>query len=228
MIRHELHRPLQAVERFLGGVDQPENEAETQALVQARASAVHLGAMVDDMLFLARLERDPMAVSASGTVSLPALLAGSELAYRERANTAGIRLTMQPPDDIDFEGDERRILQVVGNLLDNALKFTPRGGEVALSGGRQGEMVWISVGDTGPGIPEAEREQVLGKFYQVQSDDGRVPGLGLGLAICRLVVEAHGGEISISTSTGGGALITARLPVRQAEGRSDSLSPSGA
>jgi len=216
MIRHELRRPLQAVERFLSGVGPAGGEPGAQALALARTSADHLGAMVDDMLFLARLERDPMAVSIATTVSLSALLAGSDLAYRDRAAAGGIRLTMQPPEvDTEIRADERRLQQVMGNLLDNALKFTPRGGEVTLTGGRCGDVAWVSVGDSGPGIPEPEREQVLGKFYQVRSDDGRIPGLGLGLAICRLVVEAHGGDIRIAGNEGGGALITVRLPVRQ-------------
>ncbi len=182
MIRHELRKPLLTVERFLGSLPVAEG------LDQARTAAAFLGAMVDDMLSLARLERDPMAVRLQDGVSLGFLLAGSDLAYRARALEAGLCLRMAPPEeDVVFHGDERRLNQVVGNLLDNAIKFTPQGGEVALAGGREAGEVWISVTDSGAGIPEAERERIFGKFYQVRNDDGRPGGLGLGLAICQRV-----------------------------------------
>ena len=212
MIRHELRKPLLTVERFLSGLEGGEPEAGN--LVQTRAAVSHLSAMVDDMLFLVRLERDPMAVALQDRISLCFLLAGSDLAYRGRASEAGVSLRIVPPEeDVVFPGDERRLGQMVGNLLDNALKFTHAGGEVVLSGGGGDGEVWISVADMGPGIPEGERERVFGKFYQVRNDDGRVPGLGLGLAICRRVILAHGGQIGISDRTGGGTVVTVRIPV---------------
>ena len=212
MIRHELRKPLLTVERFLAGAPGAE------ALAQARTAASHLGAMVDDMLFLARLERDPMVVTTEDSVSLIALMAGSDLAYRTQAATAGVRVRMAPPgEEVVFCGDERRLAQVVGNLLDNAIKFTPSGGEVVLSGGRSEGSVWLSVADSGPGIPEPERERVFGKFYQIRSDDGRAQGLGLGLAISHRVVTAHGGRIEIADRPGGGADVTVRIPLESVD-----------
>ncbi len=207
MIRHELRKPLLTLERLLGSL------TGGQALTQARTASSQLGAMVDDMLFLARLERDPMAVRPEDLITLKLLMAGGNLAYRSRATEAGLSLTMVPPEeDVRFRGDERRLNQVVANLIDNAIKFTPSGGEVVLRGGREGGEVWISVTDSGPGVPEGERDRVFGKFVQIRSDEGRSAGLGLGLAICRRVVLAHGGEIEISAGAGGGAVFTVRLP----------------
>ena len=207
MIRHELRKPLLTLDRLLGSL------AGGEELEQAQAASSHLGAMVDDMLFLARLERDPMAVRPEDTITLKLLMAGGNLAYRNRAAEAGLSLSMVPPDeDTRFRGDERRLNQVVSNLLDNAIKFTPRGGEVVLRGGRQNGTVWISVTDSGPGIPAGERSRIFGKFVQIRSDEGRSAGLGLGLAICQRVVLAHGGQIEVSAAAAGGAVFTVRLP----------------
>ena len=212
MIRHELRRPLLTVERFLGSLSG--REAEPQGLGHARSAASHLGEMVNDVLLLARLERDPMAVSLKDRVSLRFLLAGSDLAFRARASEAGVNLCMMPPEeDILFVGDERRLGQLVGNLLDNAIKFTPSGGKVDLRGDRTNGEVWISVTDTGPGIPEGLRERVFDKFYRARQDDGRPPGLGLGLAICQRLALAHGGGIEISEGRRGGTAVRVRIPL---------------
>ncbi len=212
MIRHELRRLLLTVERFLGGLSG--QEVDPHGLGHARSAASHLGEMVNDMLLLARLERDPMAVSLKDWVSLRFLLAGSDLAFRARASEAGVNLRMVPPEeDTLLLGDERRLGQLVGNLLDNAIKFTLTGGEVDLRGDRANGEVWISVTDTGPGIPERLRERVFDKFYQARQDDGWPPGLGLGLAICQRLALAHGGGIEVSEGPQGGTAVTVRIPL---------------
>ena len=212
MIRHELHKPLMAVDRFLGQL--ASERSGDEALGLARAAASHLGAMIDDMLLLARLERDPLTVAPDGEVSLQFLIAGADLAFRDRAQEARVVLeVVSPEDDVVFCGDAQRLGQVIGNLLDNALKFTPEGGRVVLSGGRDGDRVWFSVRDSGPGIPEAERERIFDRFYQARTDAGRQPGLGLGLAICREVVAAHGGQIAVLDADG--ALIRVCLPIKR-------------
>jgi two-component system sensor histidine kinase BaeS len=215
------------LERFLG------SQAGGEDLAQAQAASSQLGAMVDDMLFLARLERDPMAVRPEDPITLKLLLAGGNLAYRSRAAEAGLTLKMvAPEEDVQFRGDERRLNQVVANLLDNAIKFTPRGGEVVLRGGRRNGTVWISVADSGPGVPLEERGRIFGKFVQIRSDEGRSAGLGLGLAICQRVVRAHEGEIEASAAPDGGALFTLRLPEaprlpRQTQLPGQTQSPAG-
>jgi len=214
MIRHELKKPLMTVERFLDH----SCEEEAEGLCLARTAASHLSAMVDDMLLLARLEHDPMSVRPKDRVSLQFLIAGADLAFRDRALEKGLRfLTLSPEQDISFMGDERRLTQVLGNLVDNAIKFTPRGGEVVVRGDGDSERVWVCVTDTGPGIPESERERVLGKFYQVRKDEGRPSGLGLGLAICRHVAFAHGGEVEVGDGKVNGTSVLLRLPMRIAD-----------
>ncbi len=213
MIRHELRKPLLTVERSLAQLGEATGESP---LALARAATDHLGAMIDDMLFLARLERDPLAVVIQNEVSLRFLLAGSDLAFRQKATKAGVNFTVQfPEEDVFFLADERRLQQVLGNLLDNALKFSPKGGCVRLQGMLKDNNIHFLVSDSGPGIPKEERGQIFGKFYQIRSDAARKPGLGLGLAISQEVVQAHEGGIEVAESEWGGALMRVMIPVRR-------------
>ena len=114
-----------------------------------------------------------------------------------------------------FGGIARRLGQVVGNLLDNAIKFTPTGGCVALSGGCRERVVWFEVADSGVGISVEERMRVFEKFYQVHQERNRKQGLGLGLAICRGIVAAHGGKLMIEDAADGGTRVVVELPMEE-------------
>ncbi len=206
MIRHELRRPLMTIDRYLAS---PDLEG---LLPHARVASTHLGAMLDDLLFLARLERDPLAIRPTDEVAIDAMLAGCELAFRNRATEQGVGLETRASAATRMCVDERRLVQCVGNLIDNAIKFTPRGGVVAIDSESSRDTVVIAVEDSGPGIPKAERQRVLERFYQVQKGDGRVNGLGLGLSICARVVEAHGGALTIDDSELGGVRVSMTLP----------------
>ena len=138
MIRHELLKPLLGIERALGSFGQTGwmEEAEREVLLDnARQGLQRLKGMIDDMLLLARLERDPLAVVPKDHVLLTLLLTSADLSFRDRAAEMGLTLRSDVPDDeVEFLGDEKRLLQVIDNLLDNALKFTPPGGTVTISG----------------------------------------------------------------------------------------------
>ena len=108
--------------------------------------------------------------------------------------------------------DHDRMLQVLANLITNAIKFTPEGGRIALRCEVSDTELRFSITDTGPGIPQEMLEQIFERFWQVGANDRR--GLGLGLYISRCVVEAHGGAIHARTETGGGATVTLTLPRR--------------
>ncbi len=222
MIRHELRRPLMVLERVLSQGAMPPEAASNEAIAQAADATAQLTTMVDDMLLLARLERDPVAACQFRPVSLGYLLAGGDLTFRERARSAGVVLEMVPAEeDVTFLGDPGRLAQVVSNLVENALRFTPPGGTVTLSSGGSSGMVALRVSDTGVGIPEEELERIFDRFHQAQSGDSRPEGLGLGLAICRLVVGAHGGTIQARNRDHGGAEFLVRLPLSPADGEQD-------
>jgi PAS domain S-box-containing protein len=244
MIRHELLKPLLGIERALGSFGQTGwiEETDRDALLDhARMGMQRLKSMIDDMLLLARLERDPMAVTPRERILLTLLLTSADLAFRDRATEKGLTLKTDIPDeDIEFVGDERRLLQVVDNLLDNALKFTPPGGTVILSGRKvegkgareqgseraitpaplppcppagSGGWVEVVVADTGIGIPPDEQGRIFGKFYQVQQGPDRREGLGLGLAICQRIVESHAGRIEIESKPGHGTKVRVLIPI---------------
>ncbi|MCI0673392.1 MAG: HAMP domain-containing histidine kinase, partial [Myxococcaceae bacterium] len=111
--------------------------------------------------------------------------------------------------------DRRRVLQVLSNLLGNAVKFTPPGGRITLGAARTAEDVCFSVSDTGPGIPEEQREHVFDRFWQARKTAHA--GAGLGLAIARGLVEAHGGSIRVESKVGEGSRFLFTLPVAAIE-----------
>src|SRR4029078_13036453 len=108
--------------------------------------------------------------------------------------------------------DSARLLQVFANLVGNAVKFTPSGGAITIAATRGDGRIECSVADNGPGIPAAQIPRLFGKFWQAKRGDGR--GVGLGLAIARGIVEAHGGTISVERQLGAGTRFSYGLPVR--------------
>jgi signal transduction histidine kinase len=110
------------------------------------------------------------------------------------------------------DGDAQRLRQLGAILVDNALKFTPKGGRVSIRASRHGSRAFVSVSDTGPGIPQEHLHRVFDRFYRADEARGPGGGTGLGLAIARWIAEAHGGRISVESPPGNGATFTVRLP----------------
>jgi len=123
-----------------------------------------------------------------------------------------------PPVELDY----LQIDQVLTNLIENAVRYTPAGSPIELSTRVDGDQMVISVADRGPGIPPADRERVFDKFYRVlETQTTRTTGSGLGLAVSRGLVEAHGGRIWEENRDGGGAIFRFTLPLTKTEGRTD-------
>jgi signal transduction histidine kinase len=122
------------------------------------------------------------------------------------------------PDKVVW--DEDRINEVLGNLLSNAFKFTPRGGKVALSVQRSDDKLVVTVNDTGAGISPEQLPHIFDKFYQADNQaQAATKGTGLGLAIAKEVVEAHGGQISVESTVGEGTTFVVTLPVEASGAR---------
>ena len=118
--------------------------------------------------------------------------------------------------------DARRIEQVLRNLLDNAVKYSPGGGAITIQGRKAGGQIFLQVRDEGIGIPADELERIFERFYRVDNSvTQRVGGTGLGLAVCRGIVEMHGGQIWANSSPGAGSTFTLTLPVDPATGQED-------
>jgi len=142
-------------------------------------------------------------------------------AHSEQADRAGVSLVFEvPAEPVMLRFDRERIVQLLSNLVGNALKFTPRGGEVVVElVDRDGEVV-VEVRDSGPGIPEEDLPLVFDRFFRgTNVGEARASGSGLGLAIARSIVEMHGGSIGVSSAVGRGATFTVRLPRTSDQGQ---------
>jgi signal transduction histidine kinase len=170
--------------------------------------------MVSDLLDLTRIEAGKIELLPQ---ALPLADVVSEVVdgLRHVAATRRVRVDLDLPPCPTVWADPDKVHQVVTNLLANAIKFSPPGGEVAVAAHAHAEgLVRLVVEDAGPGIPPAERERVFDKFYQVGRVEGeRRPGTGLGLTIARHLVELHGGRIWVEDAPGGGAAFVVLLPV---------------
>jgi signal transduction histidine kinase len=145
---------------------------------------------------------------------LPTAIDNALTLVRERATRRGIALGRTIDDRVGvIHGDERKVKQVLLNLLSNALKFTPEGGRIDVRAVTNGEMAEISVADTGVGIAPEDQEAVFEEFRQVGTADKKVEGTGLGLALCRRFVELHGGRVWVKSQPGQGSTFTFTLPL---------------
>jgi signal transduction histidine kinase len=134
---------------------------------------------------------------------------------RERAVQGGVKVELAADPQVDVvEGDERRIRQVIFNLLATAVKFTPSGGAVDVTAARADGEIRISVADTGPGIAPEDRERIFEKFQQGEAAVAQREGTGLGLALSKRLVELHGGRIWVDSEVGKGSTFVFTLPAR--------------
>jgi signal transduction histidine kinase len=215
-ISHEFRTPLQFIVGYLGlMLDQPDVDDDLQhTLTIIAEQANKLTSLVDNFV---SLESSEDMASKRISTQVSRVLRGTVEGARLQAREKQIVLKMQcendlPPVMINIMG----IYQVLDNLVTNALKFTPEQGEIVLKAARaaSGDQVHISVSDTGIGIPEEEHEKIFERFYQVDGSARRkYKGVGLGLAVCKDIVEAHGGKIWVESSSGKGTTFTFSLPV---------------
>jgi len=146
---------------------------------------------------------------------LPSAIDNALTLVRERATRRGITLGSTIDERLGLiRCDERKVRQVRLNLLSNALKFTPEGGQIDVGGRLDGEVAEVSVADTGVGIAPADQEAVFEEFRQVAAAEKRAEGTGLGLALSRKFVELHGGKIWVRSELGRGSIFTFTLPLR--------------
>ena len=217
---HELRTPLNAIigfsqvlrERMFGEL----NEKQEEYLDDILVSAYHLLSLINDVLDLSKVEAGQIELEIA-RFSLRDALESGVVMVRERATVEGVRVELSADPEIDpVEGDERRIRQVVFNLLANAVKFTPEGGAVDVSAARRNGEVRISVSDTGPGVAPEDRERIFEEFQQTDVGVGVGEGTGLGLALSKRLVELHGGRIWVDSELGAGSTFVFTLPVRSA------------
>jgi len=214
-VSHELRTPLAGIRAAAetlreGALEEPEAAREFVGHIEREAD--RMTQLVEELLELSRIE--------SGEAPLrPAGLEAGELVrevvrrFAGQAERAGVALRAAAPDGrVELVGDAERLERALGNLVANAIKFTPRGGSVVVSAEAEEGGVVLRVADSGIGIEPAEQARVWERFYK--ADRARGGGTGLGLAIVKHIVQAHGGSVALESRVGRGSTFTLRLPRR--------------
>ena len=215
---HELRTPLAVLrgETEVALAKQRNADEYQQSLSLIQEEAERLSRIVEDLFILARQPIDAPATLMRERVSLNEAIKDCARAAQVLATRKGVRLTMESnSSSIDLNGDKELITRMILNLLDNAVKYTPAGGEISLALSRQNGNAEIVVRDTGIGIAETDRQRVFDRFYRVDKARSRaLGGAGLGLSIVRWIVEIHGGDIHIDSAPGLGSTFTVELPLK--------------
>jgi signal transduction histidine kinase len=220
MLGHELRNPLGAIANAAQLLGAPDEESRAHARSVIERQVQHLARMTDDLLDAARamtgkivLQRQPLDLAEAAARALSAMRA---------AGRAGRRRLAQQLEPVWIDADPTRIEQVLGNLLGNALKFTPEGGTITVSVAKEGDDAVLRVADTGIGMPAELAARVFEPFVQGDRPlDRSHGGLGIGLTLVRRLAELHGGTASAeSEGPGRGSVFTVRLPAVRAPGMS--------
>jgi signal transduction histidine kinase len=215
---HELRTPLNAVigfsEVLAEGMFGDLNDKQVEYLEDILESGRHLLSLINDILDLSKIEAGRMELEPV-EFDLPGAIETALLLMRERASRKGIEVGRAVDERLGIIcADERKVKQVLLNLLSNALKFTPEGGRVDVRVEARDGMVEISVTDTGVGIAAEDQAAVFEEFRQVGASAKRVEGTGLGLALSRKFVELHRGRIWVTSQLGRGSTFTFTIPIR--------------
>ncbi len=220
MIVHDLRNPLTALTANLDLIGKTMNnpafpDAPPRFLAGARLAGQRMTGMIDDLLNVSKFEAGELRPALAPTY-LPTLLADKVESYRSQAQKENKSITLNAPAEMPTVlADGNLIGRVVDNLLSNAFKYTDAGGTIAVEADSRGSQISVRVRDDGQGIPPEFVSKIFTKFVQVTQPNGAPlrKGTGLGLAFCRLAVEAHGGKINVDSAPGHGSTFAFTLPV---------------
>jgi signal transduction histidine kinase len=215
-VSHELRTPLTSISGFLEMLEDEEHalgSSGRQYLDVIRRSTERLHALVEDLLLVAQIEANRVELQLA-PVDLVSLARHACETATPAATDKQVDLSVVADHPPRVLADEKRLTQVLDNLISNAVKFTPEGGSVKISVGKAGDdAARLVVADTGIGVPEDEQKQVFSRFFRASTATRRaIPGTGLGLAICHALVEQHGGSIEFSSREGEGTEVAVTLP----------------
>jgi signal transduction histidine kinase len=217
-VSHELRTPLTSMMGFLEMIREGEagalNEEQQRFLSIVYRSSERLQRLVGDLLFVARLDANGLQLQFGETNVSEAVREVVE-STSALARSREIELVAEIEPTRPVHGDRERLIQLVGNLISNGLKFTPAGGRVTVRTSMESGRVMIEVEDTGIGIPLAEQGRLFQRFFRSSTaTEQAIPGTGLGLVISQAIVEAHGGTISVRSAEGEGACFRVEVPAK--------------
>ncbi len=220
---HDLKNPLASIKATAqlmllrlerGGT--PSNDAQYQALQRINATVTRAAGELDELLDLARLQLDRPLDLERRPIDLVQLARAIAAEHQQTTEIHELRLETSV-DELVGDWDERRLTRALGNLVSNALKYSPEGGaivlRVALDLKAGARWAVVSVQDNGLGIPAAELERIFERFQRATNVEGRIPGTGIGLASVRHIAESHGGEVSVESEEAVGSTFTVWLPL---------------
>ena len=213
-VSHDLKNPIAAVQLSAGLMEKagPLNEAQKEILAKMQRGGERLRSLVTDVLDLARLEAGPAL--RLGVVNPVEVIAEAISDAETLAADKGLALmTDLPPALPPVRGDAALLGRVMANLLGNAIKYTPSGGQVTVYAQPKDDVVEVKVIDTGRGIPPESLPRIFDRFYRVPGSEEEAEGTGLGLSIVKSIVEKHGGRIWVESEVGQGSTFVFTVPV---------------
>jgi signal transduction histidine kinase len=218
LISHDLRTPLTSIMGYLELIRDDDNLTDEQRgfLRVADRNADRLLRLVNDLLFVARFEAGELELHRT-ELDLAAIVRQSVKEAESRATAGGVKLSCDAGAVSAVKADKGRMFQLVDNLVSNAIKFTPEGGDVRVSVTPVNGFVQLEVADTGIGIESQEQERLFERFFRASTASAhQIPGTGLGLYITRAIVEAHGGSIAVRSDPGEGTSFSVELPAGSA------------
>ena len=216
-VSHEFRTPLTAIQGFSetligGAIDDPHNRGRFLAIILEHSR--RLARLTEDLLRLSQMDAEQLELEIRA-VSVPQLIESCYETAQRRAGEKNLTLSLNVPSQLpEVAADNRRVQEVLQNLLDNAIQYTLPGGKIVLSAETRGDEVIFTVADTGIGIPQADQPRIFERFYRVDVARSReAGGTGLGLSIAKHLVEAQGGRIWVESEVGVGSKFHFSIPV---------------
>jgi signal transduction histidine kinase len=212
-IAHDLRNPLTVIGGYIESMREGVLKPTPQRLDAIQMEVQHLKRLVDDVRILSQADAGELSLNLE-PVPVSILLESAAQSYRALADKEDITLNVDTPPNLpEIYADPDRLAQVLGNLITNSLRYTPKGGEITLQGQAEGKAVFLSVVDNGKGISSETLPYIFDRFFRADSLRAREGESGLGLDIAKSIVEAHNGSISAESSLGGGTKIKITLPI---------------
>lgn len=213
-VAHELRTPLSIMSGELEVALSKERTPEDyrQVLDSSKQETDRLIELSENLLFLARIDQQRQAIEFE-KVDLTDLIGSVVASVQTQSTTKEIAIHFEPEEEPTFVlGQAAMLRRLFLNLIDNAIRYTPSGGEIWISLGTSKQYTQVRVRDTGAGISPEDREKIFNRFYRVDPSRSQAKGYGLGLAICRSIVELHHGSIAVQSAPRGGSTFTVILP----------------